>query len=57
MTERETIRLFSADLERLVNRYAREFEMEIESAIGCLQMEAAKLINQHLNPELYENDD
>lgn len=57
MTERETIKLFSADLERLVNRYAREFEMEIESAIGCLQMEASKLINQHLNPELYEEDD
>lgn len=57
MTERESIELFSNDLERLVNRYAREFDLSIQSAIGCLEWEKAKLLNQTLNPELYPDED
>ena len=57
MTEKKAIELFSNDLERLVDRYAREFDLTLQSAIGCLEWEKAKLLNETLNPELYEKED
>lgn len=57
MEEKQAIELFSNELERLVNRYAREFDMTLQSAIGCLEWEKAKLLNQALNPELYPDEE
>jgi hypothetical protein len=57
MTEKESIKLFSDDLERLVNKYAREFDLTLQSAIGCLEWEKAKLLNETLNPELYDDEE
>lgn len=57
MSEKESIKLFSEELEKLVNRFAREFDLTLQSAIGCLEWEKAKLLNQELNPELYDTPD
>ena len=57
MNEKKAIELFSNDLEKLVDRYAREFDLTLQSAIGCLEWEKAKLLNETLNPELYEKDE
>jgi hypothetical protein len=57
MSEKESIKLFSDDLERLVNKYAREFDLTLQSAIGCLEWEKAKLLNETLNPELYDDEE
>jgi hypothetical protein len=57
MDEKQAIKMLSADLEKLIDRYAREFDMSLQAAIGCLEWEKAKLINQELNPELYSDED
>lgn len=57
MTEREQQSAFSYELEAMVNRFAREFDMSYQSVLGCLELEKAKLINEMLNPELYEDNE
>lgn len=56
MTEREQQQAFKNDLQALVNRYAHEFEMSYESMIGCFEVEKATLLNELINPELYDED-
>lgn len=57
MNERKQQDAFSNELARLVNRFANEFEMTYTSTIGCLELQKAKLLNELLNPELYDTDD
>lgn len=56
MNEREQQSIFTKELEMMVNRFANEFDMSYQSVIGCLELEKAKLLNEMLNPELYENN-
>ena len=56
MKEREQQYAFSCELRSLVNRYANEFDLSYESVIGCLEKEKATLLNELLNPELYEDE-
>lgn len=55
MTEREQQLAFAKDLRALVNRYAHEFDLSYESILGCFDVERATLLNELLNPELYED--
>lgn len=55
MTEREQQAAFAKDLEAMVNRYANEFDLSYESILGCFEIEKATLLNELLNPELYED--
>ncbi len=55
MTEREQQSAFARDLKALVNRYAHEFDLSYESIFGCFEVEKATLLNELLNPELYED--
>ena len=57
MTQRQQQDLFSEELSRLVDRFAGEFELSYASVIGCIELEKAKLLNELLNPELYEEED
>ena len=57
ITQVEQQSAFSNDLEKLVNHYANEFDLSYQSVIGCLELEKAKLLNEMLNPELFEDDD
>ncbi len=55
MTEKEQQKAFEVDLQSLVNRYANEFDLSYASILGCLEIEKATLLNELLNPELYED--
>ncbi len=57
MNNNKAAEMLSSDLSKLMDRYAREFDMPLQTAIGCLEWEKAKLLNETLNPELYEENE
>lgn len=54
MNEREQQLAFSLEIYNLISRFGNEFEMSYQSMVGCLEIEKARLTNQIINPELYD---
>ena len=51
MTEQETINAFSNEIEKVINRFAHEFDIPYASAIGVLHIAAQRLCREAINTE------
>lgn len=49
MNDREQIDAFAADLEALVIRYRREFDLTLAGAVGALEIQKIALITEALD--------
>ena len=51
MNEQEQVRRFQAELEAMIARYQREFDITVASAIGVLEVVKLDLWHNQLNDE------